>query len=784
MYSVQSTAPAGRQSVRDTVQKCMPFFRALGRNIKIRLPMAGAFFLLSIAQCFSVPSPYALCCLAALLYAKIKPKGAIWGLAAGFFFRVGWGLAWDEWQFAACLLCWPVMKIRGKSKWILPLLTGALLLVRALPDLLRAQDAQTVILIIAGVLLGFISMPALYRAARLLGSRKKELCEDDLLCLLLPGLLMIAGASRLLAFGMNLGYIISCFMVLLLAWMIGATAGICGGLGCGLAMLLGGQGALMLVNLTFGALIAGLFQGKKRIFSLLSFLLAAAASGYLSTLSFYPHMILAAVTAGILFLIAPEKWMRKCREWIRRICWSQPKENAYLRLKMQRWVRAIDSMADALPHPKVPGPDPGEESEALAESLCQDCDRLPICWHEKFTETKEGMLALARRGGDEDGYLRIINQYFTACPRISKIPAILEKMDDGHRKRTQRAICAEYERTMLQTHLSALSQAAQQISLEGLQADDEEAYWLSQVEEALQALRFPGKAAFVKKIDGRLTVCLKYESLSLRIAMGDQLARHIGVRLNANLTVTEQKDGRILLEEEAPLIVYTGMATACAVPQDRKQRGMQPLDNGDAVLVRSLAGGKTLLALSDGMGHGAGASEESKKTLELLSLCMEAGYSRGQAMTAVNGAMLSATGGEQFATVDLCLIDLWTGEAAMNKLGACASVLFLGQKMQLIEGAALPLGIIEHVIPMEHHFSMGEGDVLLMISDGVTDAFAAEEEILSVLRRGWDDSPQHIADALLQAAMIQKDGMPPDDMTVLCARVAQRHPERRHREAI
>jgi len=66
----------------------------------------------------------------------------------------------------------------------------------------------------------------------------------------------------------------------------------------------------------------------------------------------------------------------------------------------------------------------------------------------------------------------------------------------------------------------------------------------------------------------------------------------------------------------------------------------------------------------------------------------------------------------------------------------------------------------------------------------VTDAFAAEEEILSVLRRGWDDSPQHIADALLQAAMIQKDGMPPDDMTVLCARVAQRHPERRHREAI
>ena len=32
----------------------------------------------------------------------------------------------------------------------------------------------------------------------------------------------------------------------------------------GLALLLGGQSAVLLVNLTFGALIAGLFQGKAR----------------------------------------------------------------------------------------------------------------------------------------------------------------------------------------------------------------------------------------------------------------------------------------------------------------------------------------------------------------------------------------------------------------------------------------------------------------------------------------------------------------------------------------
>ena len=71
--------------------------------------------------------------------------------------------------------------------------------------------------------------------------------------------------------------------------------------------------------------------------------------------------------------------------------------------------------------------------------------------------------------------------------------------------------------------------------------------------------------------------------------------------------------------------------------------------------------------------------------------------------------------------------------------------------------------------------------MLIMMSDGITDAFSAEEEILAVLRRSMDDTPQHIADAMLQEAIIQKDGLPPDDMTVLCARLVRRHPERRAR---
>ena len=110
----------------------------------------------------------------------------------------------------------------------------------------------------------------------------------------------------------------------------------------------------------------------------------------------------------------------------------------------------------------------------------------------------------------------------------------------------------------------------------------------------------------------------------------------------------------------------------------------------------------------------------------------------------------------------------------MNKLGACASILLQGQKSRWIEGEALPLGIIEHVAPTECRFRAAEGDVLLMMSDGITDAFRDQEDMLALVQQHRMDPPQRLADALLQEAILRRDGLPPDDMTVLCARIRGR----------
>lgn len=773
-----------RRTLRGTIRRIRPLAGQTMKKAMKQLPMAGAFFLLSLADCFFVPSPYAVCCLAVLMSVNGKTGGAMLGICLGTLARYAWGIDPDLAQLLACCLCRGMLPGFRHKKAPVLFFTGILLILRALPGILEAETAQTAWLSGMGVLLGMVSMPALLKAAQLDKRKKDELRTDDVLCVALPGLLILSGAAKLTFFKVNLGMIAAQTFTLATGWMLGCIPGICAGLSCGLALMMGGQGALPLVLLTIGAPAGGLLQGKNRLLAGLPFLVFQCAAMFLTAYKIYPLLLAAAVLGILSFSLTPSKYIRRINGFAKKIRWGKPKENAYLRLRMQQWVQSIDQMADALPKPRSIPAGEDEESETITERLCQDCDRLPICWRDHFEKTKAAMEALSQRPDNEEDTYRLINSHFDFCPRISRIPGILYQLDTARQERSKRVLCADYERAMLQTHLTALSQAAQQISLEGTADAYDEQEWVNQAEEALQALRFPGHVSFVKKVDGCLTVCLAYEGMAIHLPENDTLARHIGMRLGVRMQVTAQHAGHILLEAEPILYITTGMATACAVTPERKaQTGRRP-DNGDAVLVRHLSGGRVLVALSDGMGHGAEAQEESKKTLELLSLCMEAGYTRDQAMTAVNGSMLSATGGEQFATVDLCIIDLWTGQAALNKLGACASVLVQGQKIRIIEGEALPLGIIEHVVPMEHTFQMGENDLLLLMSDGITDAFSTEEQILSVIRRSYDDTPQHIADALLQEALIQQDGLPSDDMTVLCARVQQRYPERRHRETM
>ncbi|MBE6659430.1 MAG: hypothetical protein E7604_13450 [Ruminococcaceae bacterium] len=120
----------------------------------------------------------------------------------------------------------------------------------------------------------------------------------------------------------------------------------------------------------------------------------------------------------------------------------------------------------------------------------------------------------------------------------------------------------------------------------------------------------------------------------------------------------------------------------------------------------------------DGMGSGREASVTAQISALFLEKLLSVSTAAGAALNLLNG-FLRARPGECSATVDLCEIDMITGEARFIKCGAAASYLLRGEQLFRIASGTMPLGILREVSAQETAFSLCGGDLLLFFSDGV-----------------------------------------------------------------
>lgn len=176
-----------------------------------------------------------------------------------------------------------------------------------------------------------------------------------------------------------------------------------------------------------------------------------------------------------------------------------------------------------------------------------------------------------------------------------------------------------------------------------------------------------------------------------------------------------------------------------------------------------------LCALSDGMGSGEEARRVSDSALTLIESFCRAGMPNDAALAAVNG-LLAAGREETFACVDAATVDLNTGRADIVKIGSPFSFLVTGERVEVLESESLPLGILEGVRPVTLTRMLRGGDVLVFVSDGVSEAFGSGTDAAAELSALPAANPQTLADALLARALA-RTGAPADDMTVVVVRL-------------
>ena len=188
--------------------------------------------------------------------------------------------------------------------------------------------------------------------------------------------------------------------------------------------------------------------------------------------------------------------------------------------------------------------------------------------------------------------------------------------------------------------------------------------------------------------------------------------------------------------------------------------------SGDATGECRIRGGRVCFALSDGMGRGRDARNESEAAIRLLFRLYNAGMQKELVYENVNRMLLAQNQSEIYATLDAVSIDLNTGEAELLKYGAPPSFLLREGQIRAISGEALPCGILAEAEPCVIRLQLRRNDRIILCSDGVQDVLPeGVEGAIRIMR----DAGQKTGEALLKLAETRGGS---DDMTVMVIHVA------------
>ena len=124
-----------------------------------------------------------------------------------------------------------------------------------------------------------------------------------------------------------------------------------------------------------------------------------------------------------------------------------------------------------------------------------------------------------------------------------------------------------------------------------------------------------------------------------------------------------------------------------------------------------------------------------------------------------------------FSAIDICVVDLKSAITDMIKLGACVGFIKQEETTTIVESGALPIGILEEVKPKITKTALNSGDMVVLVSDGIVDAFGEEEKIKNYITKNTTTNPQTLADNILQTAKEFNKNFPKDDMTVLVGKI-------------
>ena len=401
--------------------------------------------------------------------------------------------------------------------------------------------------------------------------------------------------------------------------------------------------------------------------------------------------------------------------------------------------------------------------EQVARTTCQSCTRRSRCWVRGYATAMDGLQhlkpVLESKGRVE---VQDLPGQLSVCIHPADLCTAANHGYRLWRSRRQTRARASMLRTALTEQYSALAGALAQLAAKLGQAglpDPRREAKLAQLfaELGLDALECSVTADLAGRLTASVTICRTHFTQEEISGLVEEVSRLC--RRDMDLPeITHCRTVTMLTFGEKPLFTAEfGAAGHAAAGQSV---------SGDALDQFCDTSGRAQMLLCDGMGMGRAAAVDGQMAAKLTAQLLRAGFAAESAARLVNVALgLKGAEQEAGATLDLLTVDLYTGRAGLFKAGAAPSFLVRGGVPRMLDGASLPMGMLDSLVGRSTTFALDAGDWVVLVSDGAL-ADGADwlmQQLQLCARLGH--TPKQAAETVADAAA-RRAGDKRDDITV------------------
>ncbi len=393
---------------------------------------------------------------------------------------------------------------------------------------------------------------------------------------------------------------------------------------------------------------------------------------------------------------------------------------------------------------------------------CKKCQQFSFCWDKNYERTSDIMNKLANavaKNGCADSDF-IPGDFFKTCPNAIKAISELNlsharMLEDAARTNKTEVFALDYEDMAKLLELTA-EEAAEEYECDEILSDE--------VRKAAREMKlfFTGLAVFGKRRKTLVAGGVDISSVSLSSSeICSKFEESCGIKLTVPeftidgdyVTMTARSARRISVE--------------CERSSLKKENETV---NGDSAASFFNKEDYFYSIISDGMGSGVDAAMTSRTTCIFLEKMLSAGNRKNVVLKMLNN-FIRHKNLECFATVDMLEIDLLNSTAIFIKSGAAASYIIRDKKLFKIASNSLPIGITRRINAEEIKFELKANDLIVMISDGISQSFEDGVWLAGLLSSEIDPAGDlgEISGIILEAARVNNKRS--DDMTVSVIRI-------------